>query len=126
MKKIFYILILFSFFAKGQTPMFKIGNYTVTDYDLHYAVSVNMSSFISSNVYYVTKRPLLSGLIGAVVSFGVGYGKEILMDKNVSRNDLDADGRGSIVGGLFTFGITDTMKKRQAKLDTLKYQFRTL
>lgn len=106
--------------------MFKIGNYTVTDYDLHYAVSVNMSSFISSNVYYVTKRPLLSGLIGAVVSFGVGYGKEKINDKNVSINDLDADGRGSIVGGLFTFGITDTMQKRQAKLDTLKYQFRTL
>jgi hypothetical protein len=37
--------------------------------------------------------------------------------------DLDADARGSIVGGLFSFGIMDTMEKRKAKIDSLKYQF---
>lgn len=122
MKKLIYIFAILCSIAKAQTPMFKIGNRTVTDYELHYVGSVNLSSFISSSAYYITKRPLISGLIGAVVSFGIGYGKEKFMDKSVSKSDLDGDGRGSVTGGLFSFGIIDTMEKRKIKLDTMSYQ----
>lgn len=126
MKKLFYILLFISCLSKAQTPMFTIGKVTVTDYHCHYMGSVNLAGFAASSFYYLTDRPALSAFFGSLFAFGAGYVKEKAIDKTPSMMDLDGDGRGSAFGGLLTFGITDTMQKRQAKLDTLKYQFRTL
>ena len=99
-----------------------------TDYDKHYMVSVNISSYVGSSTYYLTKRPLLSALTGLGASFLVGLGKELVYDgmlrKGVkSEADLDADLRGSLAGSFFSFGITNTVDKKRDKLDSLKYIF---
>lgn len=98
------------------------------DYSQHYIVSVNMSSFFTSSVYFVTKKPLLSTAIGVVTSFGVGMAKEFIYDGYLGKGtksmaDLDADGRGSIVGGMFSFAIIDMIKKKQTRIDTMLYNF---
>lgn len=130
MKKLFYILFLFSFFAKAQTPapLFNVGKYVVTDYHAHYMGSVNLSSFISSSAYYITKRPLISGFIGLGLSFLITYTKEEVYDGMLGKgtnsiSDKDGNGRGSAAGGLISFGIEDTLKRRKQNIDTLRYQF---
>lgn len=132
MKKLFYILFLFSFFAKAQppSPLFNVGKYVVTDYHAHYMGSVNLSSFISSSAYYITKRPLISGLIGIGASFLITYTKEEVYDGMLGKgtnsiSDKDGNGRGSAAGGLISFGISDTIDKKRNKIDSLKYQFNT-
>lgn len=98
------------------------------DYAKHYMVSVNLSSFVGSSTYYVTKRPLLSALTGLGASFLVGMGKEFIYDGMMGKGtkseiDLDADLRGAIVGGFFTFGISNTIDKKRDKIDSLRYVF---
>lgn len=118
MKTLFLILISFTLSSQ-------------TDYDKHYMVSVNLSAFVGSSTYYLTKRPLLSALTGLGASFLVGLSKEFVYDgimgKGVKSNgDLDADLRGSLSGAFFTFGITNTIDKKRDKLDSLKYQFKAI
>ena len=110
----------------GQS-MFNFSKHPVTDYDAHYVVSANISSFFAASAYYITKRPLISGLIGIGASFLVGMGKEYIYDgmmhKGTKSNlDLEADAKGSANGGLLSFAIIDTMDKRKQKIDSLKYQ----
>ena len=98
------------------------------DYDKHYIVSVNLSSFVGSSAYYFTKKPLISGLIGIGTSFLVGMGKEYIWDEKLGKGtksglDLDADLRGSLAGGLITFGVTDCIRKKKEKIDTEYYNF---
>lgn len=98
------------------------------DYAKHYMISVNLSSFIGSSFYYITKKPLISAGIGLGTSFLIGKAKEDIWDgmmgKGVKSNDdLDGDGRGSLVGAFFTFGITNTIDKKRNTLDSLRYVF---
>lgn len=99
-----------------------------SDYEKHYIMSVNLSSFVGSSTYYISKRPLLSALTGLGTSFLIGMGKEFIYDGMMGKGtkseiDLDADLRGSIVGGFFTFGISNTIDKKRTKLDSLRYVF---
>ena len=105
-----------------------IGMNAQSDYEKHYIMSVNISSFVGSSTYYVTKRPLLSALTGLGTSFLVGMGKEFIYDGMMGKGtkseiDLDADLRGSIVGSFFTFGISNTIDKKRDKIDSLRYVF---
>lgn len=118
MKTLLLILIPFTLFSQN-------------DYDKHYMVSVNISSYVGSSTYYLSKRPLLSALTGLGASFLVGMGKEFIYDGMMGKGvkselDLDADFRGSLVGTFFTFGITNTIDKKRDKLDSLKYQFKVI
>ena len=116
MKQTIFILLI-AFGMKGQQ-----------DYAKHYMVSVNLSSFIGSSTYYVTKKPLISALAGLGASFLVGMGKEFIWDERMGKGvksglDLDADLRGSLTGAFFTFGITNTIDKKRNTLDSLRYVF---
>lgn len=125
MKKLFYILLFISCLSKAQTPLFNVGKFTVTDYHAHYMCSVNITGFAASSFYYLTDRPVLSAFLGTVTSFAIGVAKEYAIDRNPSMMDLDGDGRGSIFGGVITFGALDKIHKKRIQLDTLQYQFNT-
>lgn len=125
MFRVVYIFIFLSLVTKAQTPLFKVGNYTVTDYHAHYMGSVNLTAFAASSFYYLTDRPVLSAFLGSVFAFGVGLLKEKAIDETPSVMDLDGDGRGSVFGGTITVGVLDKIHKKRIQLDTLKYQFNT-
>ena len=115
MKQIIFILLILPFSLLSQQ-----------DYAKHYMVSVNLSSFVGSSTYYVTKKPLISALAGLGASFLVGMGKEFIWDERMGKGtksglDLDADLRGSLTGAFFTFVITNTIDKKRNTLDSLKY-----
>lgn len=101
--------------------MFKIGNYTITDYDLHYHTSGALTVFHSSIMYYVTERKWLSVLVGAVTSGIISTSKEYFLDKKPSMLDIEANTKGNIYYGCITAASIDMMEKRKIRIDTAYY-----
>lgn len=128
MKRLLYIFVFLSVLAKAQTPMFNVGKVTVTDYDLHYAISGNMAAQSASSIYYFTKRPMLAALGGLFTSALVSVvGKEIIYDRafnkgTFSNSDIDADIRGGLAHSFFSFGIMDIVDKKRNQFDSLKFK----
>ena len=124
MKKLIYIFILSTLLAKAQNPapLFNVGKYTVTDYDLHYHCSGALTVFHSSVMYYTTERKWISIFTGIITSVAIGAAKEYIYDAKPSYMDLESDTKGSVYYGLITAASIDMMEKKKIKIDTLKYQ----
>lgn len=101
--------------------MFKIGNYTVTDYDAHFHTSGALTVFHSSIMYYVTERKWLSVLVGAATSCAIGLTKEYVIDKNPSIPDIEGNTKGNIYYGGITAASIDMMEKKKIRIDTAYY-----
>lgn len=128
MKKLFIIFIFLFSFAKAQkivntnpTVIYQSGNFKVTDFDLHYNISGALQTVSTSFYYWKTEKKTLSTFLGISTSILFGMIKEFAIDKQASSSDIEADIKGSITYGFFTFGsITDIERKQQ--IDTLKFQ----
>ena len=97
-----------------------------TDYDSHFHVSGVLTTGFSSTYYYFTQKKVLSVFFGISSSIFVSSLKEFIYDKHFnkghySNGDIDANGRGAITYGFFTFGSISDMEKQQ-QIDTLIYQ----
>lgn len=129
MKKLMLIaLSVLAFSTKAQSPMFKIGKKTITDYDLHFAIAGNMAVHSSTSFYYFTDRPVLSILVGIVASsFNSIVIKEVVHDKvlklgTFSGIDIEGDVKGIFTYEFINFGVTDMVHKKRIQFDTLRYQ----
>ncbi len=83
------LILLFAFVAincSAQTTMFEIKNshqqtvFKITDVDAHYHSGVALSGWGASSFYYLTNRPLLSSIVGAVFGTTCGILKEKVWD----------------------------------------------
>ena len=99
-----------------------------TDYDSHFHASGMITGYATSSMYYVTKKAGLSTFIGVLTGVTVGLLKEYVYDKAMNRGtfsgiDIEADIKGSLTYGFFSFASINTAENHKLKLDTLKYQF---
>lgn len=122
MKKLFCILLLFSFLCNAQSK------YKPTDEDYHYHAGMFVSGLAGSTIYFFTGKNLLSNFLGSLIGTGIGIGKEEVYDRLLkmgtpSNMDKINTGRGSFTMCIYSTIYINHLEKRAAKIDTLQYQF---
>jgi len=128
MKNLILIAItVLSFSTMAQTPMFKIGKITVTDYDAHVQGSMLIQTGATSVFYMLTEKNVLSNFLGSIFAVGVGMFKEEVIDRNFkmgtpSNLDKEADIRGAAYAGYINTINIHIFEKKRLRIDTLQYQ----
>ena len=108
------LLILFPFLLQSQRKW--------TDYDTHVHVSGNLTSGIASAIYYKTHRNILSCLAASGIVSAIGLSKELIYDGYLNLGtksvlDMDANVKGIIIYGAFSFAITNGIEKKQIEFE---------
>jgi hypothetical protein len=110
LKKLFYILFLFSFLANAKTfpstITFNIGkaHFVFDDKAWHYYVGGALSSSVSYGTYQFNKNGLVRISLGISIPMAIEVGKEFLHDTTPSGPDIFVTGLG-VGGGVIGFEI---------------------